>query len=396
MATPRIFISSTCYDLHDIRSNLKNFILDYGFEPVLSEFGDIFFDYDQNAQDSCLTEIKKCQMFILVIGNKYGSVYTGGKANKQIQSSVTMEEFKSALNQRIPKHILIEDYVKHDYDNYSKALEKEYLDKFSKDKIVDADIDSTKVTVRNEFDKKYHFPQESYKQLFKFLDMINELSLNNAILTFKTSDDIKAQLKKQWAGFMYDNLVNSTKKEYSKETEIDELSKKINAILGLMNNFTKDNNDTGKISLDLKKMDAISSSYELGEYQRILDDALNDIIYTEDDYGNEGLAGYILEEVTYKKVKVWLDNLENLLNMNKWSKTISFVQVFNTFMVDDRHFNSSSDFNSLMQIFSIYSSLDEKEKTPYINCVMIKLKLIEKAAVYQPFTANDEEDEIPF
>ena len=54
MAKPRIFVSSTCYDLKEIRSQIREFIIDYGYEPILSEFGDIFFDYGEHPQDSCL------------------------------------------------------------------------------------------------------------------------------------------------------------------------------------------------------------------------------------------------------------------------------------------------------------------------------------------------------
>ena len=75
MAVPRVFISSTCYDLQEIRHNLRNFIGSFGYEPVMSEFGDIFYEYDQHVQDACLKEIEKCNMFLLVIGNNYGSMY---------------------------------------------------------------------------------------------------------------------------------------------------------------------------------------------------------------------------------------------------------------------------------------------------------------------------------
>lgn len=38
---PRIFISSTFYDLKYIREDLANFVRSYGYEPVLFEDGDI-------------------------------------------------------------------------------------------------------------------------------------------------------------------------------------------------------------------------------------------------------------------------------------------------------------------------------------------------------------------
>jgi hypothetical protein len=37
MAKPRIFVSSTFYDLRQIRSDLERFIKEIGYEPVLNE-----------------------------------------------------------------------------------------------------------------------------------------------------------------------------------------------------------------------------------------------------------------------------------------------------------------------------------------------------------------------
>lgn len=37
MAVPRVFVSSTWYDLKYIRENLKYFIRGLGYEPVLAE-----------------------------------------------------------------------------------------------------------------------------------------------------------------------------------------------------------------------------------------------------------------------------------------------------------------------------------------------------------------------
>ena len=46
MAKPRVFVSSTYYDLKHLRSSLENFVESLGFEPVLSEKGDIAYAPD--------------------------------------------------------------------------------------------------------------------------------------------------------------------------------------------------------------------------------------------------------------------------------------------------------------------------------------------------------------
>lgn len=67
MPTPRIFVSSTCYDLKYIRENLKFFIRNLGYEPILSEEGNVFYDPSLHVQDACLAEVPSCQVLLLII-----------------------------------------------------------------------------------------------------------------------------------------------------------------------------------------------------------------------------------------------------------------------------------------------------------------------------------------
>ena len=132
MATPRIFISSTCYDLQEIRFQLRKFVEDFGLEPVMSEFGDIFYNFDKHVQESCKDEIEKCHLFILVIGNNYGSLYFENQENRDIPDSVTLQEFRKALETKVYKHIFINKFVNYDYQNYKSALEKKLFKWFLK------------------------------------------------------------------------------------------------------------------------------------------------------------------------------------------------------------------------------------------------------------------------
>jgi hypothetical protein len=71
MATPRVFVSSTWYDLRYIRENIKYFIRNLGYDPVLNEEGSIFFDPRTHVHDACVSEIPNCQLFILIIGGRF-------------------------------------------------------------------------------------------------------------------------------------------------------------------------------------------------------------------------------------------------------------------------------------------------------------------------------------
>ena len=73
MAKPRIFVSSTYYDLKHIRNSLEAFIDNLGYEAVLFESGDIPFHHDVPIDESCYVEIQTCHMLVLIIGGRYGS-----------------------------------------------------------------------------------------------------------------------------------------------------------------------------------------------------------------------------------------------------------------------------------------------------------------------------------
>ena len=72
MAKLRIFVSSTCYDLKVLRSQLRGFILNFGYEPMMSEFSDVLFDPRTHTHTNCVQEVPNCDMVILIIGSRFG------------------------------------------------------------------------------------------------------------------------------------------------------------------------------------------------------------------------------------------------------------------------------------------------------------------------------------
>jgi hypothetical protein len=52
----KIFISSTCYDLIDLRAEIKEYIISLGLTPILSDHPDTPFEtfQDQNSIETCL------------------------------------------------------------------------------------------------------------------------------------------------------------------------------------------------------------------------------------------------------------------------------------------------------------------------------------------------------
>ena len=100
-----LFISSTCYDLSQIRSDLRDFCESLGFEPVMSEFDTFPVNPSQDTLTNCLDAVKNtADIFILVVGGRYGSITETGK-------SITNLEFAEACAKGIPKYVFVKENI---------------------------------------------------------------------------------------------------------------------------------------------------------------------------------------------------------------------------------------------------------------------------------------------
>jgi len=174
MAVPRVFVSSTCYDLKYIRENLKYFIRRLGYDPVLSEEGTVFFDPSLHTHEACIAEVPNCQMLVLIIGGRFGAQFKGKT------HSVTNAEYREAVRLKIPIFAIVEQGV------YNES--KVYLyNKGSKS------IDAGNIK----------YPSVDNVSIFEFIEEVRSNTINNAIVPFKDFSDIEAYLLQQWAGMMY-------------------------------------------------------------------------------------------------------------------------------------------------------------------------------------------------
>ncbi len=96
MSKTKIFISSTCYDLSQIRKDLKEGIEAMGHTPVLSESRDFPVNPSLSSAENCMAAVRnEADIFVLIIGNRYGYKLDSGK-------SITNTEFLTALQKGIP------------------------------------------------------------------------------------------------------------------------------------------------------------------------------------------------------------------------------------------------------------------------------------------------------
>ncbi len=146
MASLKIFVSSTCYDLAIVRTELREFLLNLGHEPIMSDFNDVLFDPRLHTHESCIQEIGNADIVLLVIGSRYGgaaipkvvsavdldSLKSLSKGNKLLESpdkmSITQLEILKAVESGIPIFTFIDSRVAHDHLFYEKNKNKGILE----------------------------------------------------------------------------------------------------------------------------------------------------------------------------------------------------------------------------------------------------------------------------
>ena len=114
----RIFLSSTCLDLVDLRSGLKESLEEMGYQVWASEFPEFPVDSGLHAQDNCLRNVERSDQYVLIVNDRYGSAYEGTAyprhplAEDQKRSiSVTWYEYLSALRCGKPIRILVRERI---------------------------------------------------------------------------------------------------------------------------------------------------------------------------------------------------------------------------------------------------------------------------------------------
>jgi hypothetical protein len=165
VAVPKVFISSTYYDMRHVRNAVKNFIKSIGFEPVLSEEFKVFYDHGKSAQQACLDEIKKCDIYILIIGGRYGSIFP----NETL--SITHKEFREACEVGLPMFSFIDTYVNNDYTFYCGNKDKTG---YSYKHVLDAEV-------------------------FQLISEVTSRPVNNTLIRFDQIAEITDFLREQFA-----------------------------------------------------------------------------------------------------------------------------------------------------------------------------------------------------
>ncbi|MDB5146587.1 MAG: hypothetical protein JWQ57_607 [Mucilaginibacter sp.] len=128
-----IFISSTDYNLIDLRAELSRYLTELGYKPILSSsdgFPDSSPEY--TPWESCLQVLGSTYVMVLIIDNKYGAKFKWPNFKDIIgdrEVSPTHAEYLFAHKTKMRMLVFIRTEMQTHYQSYRSALKKAKNDK---------------------------------------------------------------------------------------------------------------------------------------------------------------------------------------------------------------------------------------------------------------------------
>jgi len=163
-----IFISSTCYDLSQIRQDLSEAIKRWGHKPLMSESISFPVNPSLSNEDNCIRTVRdEADIFVLIIGSRYGSKFESGK-------SITNIEYQTAVEKGIPIYTFTLKQMVSIFPIWFKNPDADFSDVVDDNKIFDFIND---VRVKS---NKWNYPFENAN------DIINTLREQLSILFKQT------------------------------------------------------------------------------------------------------------------------------------------------------------------------------------------------------------------
>jgi len=168
MSRTKVFVSSTFFDLAQVREDIRNVILQMGHEPLLNEYPSFPVTPNVDTIENCKKAVRGSDFLVLIIGGRRGSLdaVTG--------KSVTNIEYEIALEAGIDCFVFVNEQVMTLIEVWKKTPE----DDFS------AFVDSP--------------------QVFQFISGIT--AAQRWIFTFKRASEIGEILRNQFSIFFKDLL----------------------------------------------------------------------------------------------------------------------------------------------------------------------------------------------
>lgn len=214
MAKPRVFISSTFYDLRQIRVDIDQFIKGLGYDSIRNEEGSIPYGKEDRLEEYCVQEIKHSDILISIIGGRFGSESMDETSiEKYLQrGSISQRELRTALENQKQVYIFIDKNVSAEYQTY----------------------------LLNKDNSNVNYKYVDDIRIYNFIEEIKKLGNNNNIKEFETSDDITSYLREQFAG-LFQRFMDTQRrvKEVNLIGELERTSKNLNQLVEYLSNLQK-------------------------------------------------------------------------------------------------------------------------------------------------------------
>lgn len=294
---PRIFISSTFYDLKYVREDLANFIKAHDFEPIMFEDGDIGYTPGAHLDDSCYETMHSADMVVLIIGGNYGSPAEGETEDEfKEYISITRKEFKTAEDAGVPIYVFIDNKVYVEYEIYEANYKK---------------IESEEI--------KINFKNVKNINVFRFIREIKNLG-KLPIIEFSRTIQIKEFLSKQWSDMFkkYLAILKDNKNAENIENTVEDMNllvRKMNLMLDSMGKkiLTADNSDEyDKVLLSqriVQMCNEISAGFSI-QYDEAQDGTKKEFIRKLLDVLKEALDNHFFEKLNSRKA----DEIRKVIN----------------------------------------------------------------------------------
>ena len=205
MAIPRVFISSTFYDLVQVRYNIGDFIRNLGYEPVMHERAAITYTQTTELENDCYNELSNCDIVVCIIGNNFGT------KSQSSELSITMEELKAAIKAKKKVYVFIAKDVFIENRTYEQNKESGNF-------------------------------KSAYTDDLKIHEYILNLKKENKIVisSFETTDEITNTLKLQFAGLFQSFLQEQARVTNDKITfDLAQTAENIKHLINEMNEYNQ-------------------------------------------------------------------------------------------------------------------------------------------------------------
>lgn len=232
MAVPRLFVSSTYYDLRYVRSDLDILKDQMGIEIVRFEEGSIPYHTADTLPEACCKEIENCQILALIIGGRYGSTVVvkaeddqGDDKGPERSISISRLEAEHAIRSGLIIFTFVDAGVFGEHRTYQACSKAGVTD------VVWATVDDVAV--------------------FEFIDFIRGLPGQNPIFEFRTPREIQDLLRKQLSGHFFDLLQGGKMAKFG--THLQQLKTATEQFIALEQNLRE---QESKLKEQLEKVSA--------------------------------------------------------------------------------------------------------------------------------------------